>query len=682
MLLLLFSDPNYTLEGFKAEYTISLCPLNCSGAGECVQIQNEHICKCHESRFGFACQNVITSSVNVTNGTSVGANVNNREKELVSPAQSLISANYKSPLARVGHSAIQSKNLLYIFGGYDLNDVLDDLWVVDMNSNNVTQILKPVEEALVFTQEDFFWPIGRYGHAGIPYADGFLVYGGYLQGSGITDELLYYNVKERQWSVIPNNGRLPALAYHTITKAGTFAYVYGGGTRWGGFSHSLYRFRENEPADWELIYSSCCGKAEERALLGHTMTFWPSRNALVLYGGVGAAEVGRFSKLSSSIYLYLIESNTWLKIENRRNGGLPYANGLTPERAFHTAHIVGHYLAILGGYSHVHNRDETCYAAVVLVYSLECHIFLPQKASMRLDEGIFAHQSFVWKDEFVLVGGYRGYLNQKLQRLSLPFSNRTTESCADYDQLQWQCASDPKCGWCPSLKKCFETTSVSNNCTSNLHSLQCPGICSSLTDCMSCTLPEMNCAWCDYVEQCRKKDEIRDICNPKSSANKSLKYQSSDCFDKIYRLGLTQAEYRHPIDFKSPDNVRITNSSVIILSRDYAGGNGNNREVISELRGFLEGYSQQGITGKRLEICTFQAEVNLTMSSSEETYNASFNWTDHHHCYNLTFNSGKPVLLLPDLKLQIYLTAKSFAFDIKQEKAGRYLNLKNCKVFK
>lgn len=632
-----------------------------------MQIQNEHICKCHESRSGFACQNIaptaeISSTVIITPATSL----TDRDRETPVPqlTRHLISANYKSPLARVGHSAIQIENSLYIFGGYDLNDALDDLWVVDMDSSNITQIMKPPDD-------ESFWPVGRYGHAGIPYSDGFLIYGGYLQGAGITDELLYFNVKEKQWSVIPSNGRLPALAYHTITKANTYTYVYGGGTRWGGFSHSLYRFQEDQPSEWELIISSCCGKSEDRALLGHTMTFWSSRNALVLYGGVGAAEMGRFSKLSGSIYLYIIDSNMWVKVENRRNGGLPYSSGLTPERAFHTAHIVGHYLAILGGYSHVHNRDETCYAAVVLVYSLECHIFLPQKASMKLDEGIFGHKSFVWKDEFVLAGGYRGYLNQQLRRLSLPFSNRTTESCADYDNWQWQCASDPKCGWCPSLKKCFEKT-VSNNCTSNLHSLQCPGICSSLSSCMSCTLSGMTCAWCDYTEQCWRKDEMRDVCNPKSSANKSLKYQSSDCFDKTYRLGLTQVEYRHPIDFNMPDNARITNSSVLILSpRDSSSGNGNNREVISELRGFLEGYPQQGIRGNKLEICSFQAEVNLSLSSSEETYNTSFNWTTIQHCYNLTFNSGKPVLLLPDLRLQLFLSARSFGLDVKQEKTGR-----------
>ncbi|ODM98691.1 Multiple epidermal growth factor-like domains protein 8 [Orchesella cincta] len=664
MLLLLFSDPNYTLDGFKAEYSISLCPLNCLGAGECVQIQNEHICKCYESRSGFACQNI--SSPNSTTDAL------EKEKTTGTENRHLISANYRNPLARVGHSAVQIENLLYIFGGYDLNDVLDDVWTYDLDNNTALQVLKKSDESI--------WPSARYGHSGVSYNNGFLVYGGHLQSAGITDDLIYFDVKTKEWTTMSTSNRLPALAYHTMTKAGSYMYIYGGGTRWGGFSHTLYRFHESQPLEWELIISSCCGKPEDRAVLGHSMTFWPGKNALVLYGGVGAADVGRFSKLSSSIYLYLIEKNVWLRIDNKRNAGLQFS--LTPERAFHTAHIVNHYLTILGGYSHQHNRDETCYATFVLVYSLECHTFLPQKASMKLEEGIFGHKSFVFSknstEEFVIVGGYRGYLNQQVQKVPLPFSNRTSESCADHDRWQWQCASDPKCGWCPSNNRCFEKTSGAN-CTSNLITLQCPGICSLLSSCRACVIPGMHCAWCDYSEQCLKLEDLHHTCVPKTSTNKSIKHHSSECFDKSYRLGLTQIEYRHPIDFKNPDNVRITNSSVLILSRDYAGGNGNNREVISELRGVVEVFTY---TAKKLEICTSQAEVNLSLSSQEETYNTSFNWTDHHHCYNLTMKSGKPVILLPDLRLQLTLSAKSFGPEVKQEKSGRGLinAFFNCRV--
>lgn len=51
MLILLYSDANYVLGGFKAEYEITKCPKNCSGHGVCVG----HKCKCAHHWGGIDC---------------------------------------------------------------------------------------------------------------------------------------------------------------------------------------------------------------------------------------------------------------------------------------------------------------------------------------------------------------------------------------------------------------------------------------------------------------------------------------------------------------------------------------------------------------------------------------------------------------------------------------------------
>jgi hypothetical protein len=48
MLIVFFSDTNYVLTGFKAEYKISDCPHNCSGHGQC----QDHKCVCDEEWTG------------------------------------------------------------------------------------------------------------------------------------------------------------------------------------------------------------------------------------------------------------------------------------------------------------------------------------------------------------------------------------------------------------------------------------------------------------------------------------------------------------------------------------------------------------------------------------------------------------------------------------------------------
>lgn len=48
MYIFLFSDTNYVLDGFRAEYSISACPSNCTGRGYCLKGR----CVCNEAEWG------------------------------------------------------------------------------------------------------------------------------------------------------------------------------------------------------------------------------------------------------------------------------------------------------------------------------------------------------------------------------------------------------------------------------------------------------------------------------------------------------------------------------------------------------------------------------------------------------------------------------------------------------
>jgi hypothetical protein len=51
MLVLLYSDTNYVLDGFRAEFSITECPNNCSNHGLCY----EHSCVCESDWGGYDC---------------------------------------------------------------------------------------------------------------------------------------------------------------------------------------------------------------------------------------------------------------------------------------------------------------------------------------------------------------------------------------------------------------------------------------------------------------------------------------------------------------------------------------------------------------------------------------------------------------------------------------------------
>lgn len=51
MLILLYSDTNYVLDGFKAEFYVSNCPNNCTNRGKCIG----HQCVCLGDWIGKDC---------------------------------------------------------------------------------------------------------------------------------------------------------------------------------------------------------------------------------------------------------------------------------------------------------------------------------------------------------------------------------------------------------------------------------------------------------------------------------------------------------------------------------------------------------------------------------------------------------------------------------------------------
>ncbi|KAL1124702.1 hypothetical protein AAG570_001326 [Ranatra chinensis] len=143
MLILLYSDTNYVLEGFRAEYTISNCSRNCSNHGFCL----EHSCICEVDWGGRDCSFKLCQE-----------NCGYPERGVCSQGKCICTPNYSglsctmykydntgnkwhwifsggiSP--RAAHTAIyeEGTNSLYVFGGYDLNNVLGDLMIFRFNS--------------------------------------------------------------------------------------------------------------------------------------------------------------------------------------------------------------------------------------------------------------------------------------------------------------------------------------------------------------------------------------------------------------------------------------------------------------------------------------------------------------------------------------------------------------------
>lgn len=144
--------------------------------------------------------------------------------------------------------------------------------------------------------------------------------------------------------------------------------------------------------------------------------------------------------------------------------------------------------------------------------------------------------------------------------------------------MQASCVSNLECGWCPSDKSCYER-SRGANCTNNLQTSQCPGICSSLHSCQACAIHGRHarggpCAWCVQTAKCHERDEPiggRSRCG--SPDDNPLRQEGwwgphgndldspEECQQQDLRPGITVVRYHHPVDLTKPDYVVIANTT-------------------------------------------------------------------------------------------------------------------------
>ena len=147
---------------------------------------------------------------------------------------------------------------------------------------------------------------------------------------------------------------------------------------------------------------------------GHSVVYYEEINSLILFGGI-RRDVARFSQLSSLTFLFNLEKQTWSQMKLPRRDKLhnPKIDYIPPERAFHSAHIMGNYMVIFGGFSHKHNEVESCYDENLYFFHLGCQSWVsrrilehsPQGRSYPKKQGFFGHASSLRGNNILVISG-------------------------------------------------------------------------------------------------------------------------------------------------------------------------------------------------------------------------------------------------------------------------------------
>lgn len=474
---------------------------------------------------------------------------------------------------------------------------------------------------------------------------------------------------------------------------------------------------------WEEVLSRGGMKNLDMRVVAHTTVYHEETNSLIVYGGI-IAGVARFSKLSDRIFSFSLNDYHWTEIMYHRSP-LREAN-IPRERAFHTTSIAGSYLIVFGGYSHRHNKEEICYDNQMYLYHLGCHIWINQevlgtnRSQYPKQQGVFAHASAIRRNNTLLiVGGYHGNVNNDLLAYTLPEmmvvsgeKNFEPETICIKHSSATECIADPECGWCSADTICYGRTIA--NCTTNLQTTRCPGICPALGDCRSClihgsTINDGNyysvanklalgkCTWCVQNAKCHHRDD-NFLCGESDSLEK-IDFQwwgrtgteitkKDQCTILDKPAGLVFLKYLHPTDYKMPDFVSIVNATMVDFSLPPASSSqmeqSFNGEIVVRLLGYLRPPQEwKSELTELLTVCASYAQVTLKLSgdSSFDANILAANLTaDQQQCVLSSWQNLENSRILIDLQAKRKLTGTNYQHH-QQSKVGLQHNAAKAFTF-
>ncbi|XP_015121638.1 multiple epidermal growth factor-like domains protein 8 [Diachasma alloeum] len=602
--------------------------------------------------------------------------------------------------------------------------------IIDTNSTTemifTSESISPTNS----TSNETLKPSPRYGHAACRYSRGFVIYGGKLADGSLSNELWHYNVDTKTWTLRAKNSDFypPHLTRHTLTLSGDRVYLFGGSTVDGEFSSSLFSIKldltdaNSSSEKWRRVRPRG-GKELDVRVVAHCTVYHKATNSLLVYGGV-VASVARFSKLSDRMFVFQLDRKVWSEIHYPREH-LPDIY-VPRERAFHTCNIIGNYLVVFGGYSHRHNKEEICYDNQMYLYNLGCHVWVSHEVLGVSDkdsgypkqQGVFAHAADARNgNTLLLVGGYHGNVNADLLAYTLP--PMLAPGDGDYVEPEQlcpkhksftECSANPECGWCSADEICYGRT-IGSNCTTNLQTSRCPGVCPVLGDCHSCLIHgqpgggwgtnskgkssisnKLNlgtCTWCVQNARCHHKNDNYGVCGSRDDTLSRIPAwwgskgteitRVEECREMDKRPGLTFLKYKPPVNFTQPDSVTIVNATTIDFNVPSMQGakteSALGGEMIARLTGFLRPPQEYWLSSaEQLKICVSYNSATLRVSRHNGSTDLELvaNLTaDTSQCISTKWSDGSYMNLEPgryllDFESKRMVTA-NYAYPSKME---------------
>jgi len=238
-------------------------------------------------------------------------------------SQIMVSGSCPSPRDR--HVVVSHQDMIYIFAGYDGNNRVNDFWQYDIDH----ETWSVVDAALGNP------PTPRHSHSGVEYDGGMYVFAGY--DGNYRSDFHRYNFSNQKWSIVPVKGSVPKARYRTSAVAYKNRMLVVGGHDGAKHLNDFYQF-DFDSCDWSLVDTTGqvpppSPRDSYSAVIGG--------DSMYLFGGsTGSAK--------NDLYSFSFEAAQWHEVRPAPDSG--QKTNVPCPRFCHTCDIYNNKLFVFGGY--------------------------------------------------------------------------------------------------------------------------------------------------------------------------------------------------------------------------------------------------------------------------------------------------------------------------------------------
>lgn len=233
-----------------------------------------------------------------------------------------------SPSARDRHVVVSHNDRIYIFAGYDGNNRVNDFWQYDTEHEAWTIVETSLGNP----------PTPRHSHSGVEYDGSMYIFAGY--DGNYRSDFHKYNFSQRKWTIVPVKGSVPKARYRTSAVAYKNKMLVVGGHDGAKHLNDFYQFNF-ENLEWSLVDAN--GQVPPPSPRdSHSAVI--CGDSMYLFGGsTGSAR--------NDLYCFSFETEQWQEVRpvssSSQKGNVP---NVPCARFCHTCDMYNNSLYVFGGY--------------------------------------------------------------------------------------------------------------------------------------------------------------------------------------------------------------------------------------------------------------------------------------------------------------------------------------------